>query len=34
MGVFMEILWQDSNEEVRQEILNTLYNRIKKEPSN
>ncbi|MBQ7136872.1 MAG: small acid-soluble spore protein SspI [Bacilli bacterium] len=30
MGVFMEILWTDSNEEMKQEILNILHNRIKK----
>lgn len=34
MGVFMEIIWQDSTEEMRQEILNIIHNRIKKEPSN
>ena len=30
MGVFMEILWTDSSEEMKQEILNILHNRIKK----
>jgi len=30
MGVFMEILWTDSSEEIKQEILNILHNRIKK----
>lgn len=30
MGVFLEIIWQDSTEEMRQEILNIIYRRIKK----
>jgi len=34
MGVFMEIIWQDAPEEMRQEMLNIIHNRIKKEPSN
>lgn len=30
MGVFLEIIWEDSNEELKQEMLNIIYNRIKK----
>ena len=34
MGVFLEIIWEDSPEEMKQEILNIIHKRVKKEPSN
>lgn len=30
MGVFFEIVWQDANEELKEEILSILENRCKK----
>ena len=30
MGVFLEIIWEDSPEEMKQEMLNFIYNRVKK----
>lgn len=30
MGVFLEIIWQDSSEELKQEMLNIIYNRVNK----
>lgn len=30
MGVFLEVIWQDSNEELKQEMLNIIYQRVKK----
>lgn len=30
MGVFLEIIWQNSTEEMRQEMLNIIYRRVKK----
>lgn len=30
MGVFLEIIWQDSSEELKQEMLNIIYNRVHK----
>lgn len=30
MGVFLELIWQGSSEETRKEILETLYNELKK----
>ena len=30
MGVFLEVIWQDSSEELKQEMLNIIYKRIKK----
>lgn len=30
MGVFFEIVWQDASEEMKNEILNILENRVKR----
>lgn len=30
MGVFLEIIWQDANEELKQEMLDIIYKRVKK----
>lgn len=30
MGVFLEVIWQDSSEELKQEMLNIIYKRVKK----
>ena len=30
MGVFLEIIWKDATEEMRQEMLNIIYRKIKK----
>ena len=30
MGVFLEIIWEDSSEEMKQEILNIIHKRVKK----
>lgn len=30
MGVFLEIIWEDAEEELKQEMLNIIYNRVKK----
>ena len=30
MGVFFELVWKGSNEDAKKNILNTLYNEIKK----
>ena len=34
MGVFLEIIWTDANEEVKQKMLEIIYNRLQKEKSN
>ena len=30
MGVFLEIIWSDANEELKQQMLDIIYKRIKK----
>lgn len=30
MGVFLEIIWQDSPEELKQQMLDIIYKRVKK----
>lgn len=30
MGVFLEIIWEDCTEEMRQEMLNIIHKRVKK----
>lgn len=30
MGVFLEIIWKDATEEMRQEMLNIIYRKVKK----
>ncbi len=34
MGVFLEIIWTDASEELKQEMLEIIYNRLQKEKSN
>lgn len=34
MGVFLEIIWTDANEELKQKMLEIIYNRLQKEKSN
>lgn len=34
MGVFLEIIWTDASEELKQEMLKIIYNRLQKEKSN
>ena len=30
MGVFLEIIWSDANEELKQQMLDIIYKRVKK----
>ena len=30
LGVFLEVIWQDSSEDLKQEMLNIIYKRVKK----
>lgn len=30
MGVFLEVIWQDSSEELKKQMLDILYKRVKK----
>ena len=34
MGVFLEIIWTDANEELKQKMLEIIYNRLQIEKSN
>lgn len=34
MGVFLEIIWTNANEELKQKMLEIIYNRLQKEKSN
>lgn len=31
MGVFLEVIWQDSSEELKKQMLDILYKRVKKQ---